>query len=152
MTTILCLDFEVFWVPLSPTDNAVIPFTKSYFAGGSNDIRAWQAYDLGPGTRKSGLEYNIGSLKFLTSVEYRFDMFGSLKGALFVDAGNIWDITNSIFAESQAKFSGLQSLKDIAVGAGFGLRYDFSFLVFRLDLGFKMHEPYLAENKWFSKL
>ena len=77
-------------------------------------------------------------------------MFGSLKGALFVDAGNIWDITSSIFAESQAKFSGLQSLKDIAVGAGFGLRYDFSFLVFRLDLGFKMHEPYLAENKWFQ--
>ena len=77
-------------------------------------------------------------------------MFGSLKGALFVDAGNIWDITNSIFAESQAKFSGLQSLKDIAIGAVFGLRYDFSFLVFRLDLGFKMHEPYLAENKWFQ--
>ena len=142
--------FRSFLGAIIPYDNAAIPFTKSYFAGGSNDIRAWQTYDLGPGTRNSGLEYNIGSLKFLTSVEYRFDMFGSLKGALFVDAGNIWDITNSIFAESQAKFSGLQSLKDIAIGAGFGLRYDFSFLVFRLDLGFKMHEPYLAENKWFQ--
>jgi len=132
-----------------PYDNSAIPFVKSYFAGGSNDIRAWQTYDLGPGTRNSGLEYNIGSLKFLTSAEYRFDMFGSLKGAFFVDAGNIWDITNSIFAEDQAKFNGFQSLQDIAVGSGFGLRYDFSFLVFRLDLGFKMHEPYLSGNRWF---
>lgn len=132
-----------------PYDNSAIPFTKSYFAGGSNDIRAWQTYDLGPGRRDSGLEYNIGSFKFLTSAEYRFDMFGSLKGAFFVDAGNIWDITNSIFAEDEAKFNGLQSIKDIAVGSGFGLRYDFSFLVFRLDLGFKMHEPYLTGNKWF---
>ncbi|MFY0629768.1 MAG: BamA/TamA family outer membrane protein [Flavobacteriaceae bacterium] len=133
-----------------PYNNSDIPFTKSYFAGGSNDIRAWQTYDLGPGTRNSGLEYNIGSLKFLTSAEYRFDLFGSLKGAFFVDAGNIWDITNSIFAEDEAKFDGLKSLNDIAVGSGFGLRYDFSFLVFRLDLGFKTREPYLNGKKWFQ--
>ena len=133
-----------------PYDNSNIPFTKSYFAGGSNDIRAWQTYDLGPGTRNSGLEYNIGSLKFLTSAEYRFDLFSSLKGALFIDAGNIWDITNSIFAEDEAKFDGFNSLNDIAVGSGFGLRYDFSFLVFRLDLGFKTREPYLNGKKWFQ--
>ncbi len=132
-----------------PYDNSAVPFTKSYFAGGSNDIRAWQTYDLGPGRRNSGLEYNIGSLKFLTSAEYRFDMFGSLKGALFIDAGNIWDISNSIFAEEEAKFDGFNSINDIAVGSGFGLRYDFSFLVFRLDLGFKTREPYLSGNKWF---
>ncbi len=140
--------FRSFLGAILPYDNSDIPFTKSYFAGGSNDIRAWQTYDLGPGRRNSGLEYNIGSLKFLTSAEYRFDVFGSLKGALFVDAGNIWDITNSIFADEEAKFDGLRSLKDIAVGSGFGLRYDFSFLVFRLDVGFKMHEPYLTGNRW----
>ena len=143
------IGFRSFVGAIVPYDNSAIPFTKSYFAGGSNDIRAWQTYDLGPGNRNSGLEYNIGSLKFLTSAEYRFDLFGSLKGALFVDAGNIWDITNSIFAEEEAKFNGINSMKDIAVGSGFGLRYDFSFLVFRLDLGFKMHEPYLETNKWF---
>ena len=141
--------FRSFIGAIIPYDNSAIPFTKSYFAGGSNDIRAWQTYDLGPGSRNSGLEYNIGSLKFLTSAEYRFDLFGSLKGALFVDAGNIWDITNSIFAEEEATFNGLNSVKDIAVGSGFGLRYDLGFLVFRLDLGFKMHEPYLESNKWF---
>jgi len=143
------IGFRSFIGAIMPYDNSAIPFTKSYFAGGSNDIRAWQTYDLGPGSRNSGLEYNIGSLKFLTSAEYRFDLFGSLKGALFMDAGNIWDITNSIFAEEKATFKGFKSIKDIAVGSGFGLRYDFSFLVFRLDLGFKMHEPYLENNKWF---
>jgi len=141
--------FRTFLGAIIPYDNSAIPFIKSYFAGGSNDIRAWQTYDLGPGRRDSGLEYNIGSLKFLTSAEYRFDLFGSLKGAFFVDAGNIWDITNSIFAEDEAKFNGFNSLQDMAVGSGFGLRYDFSFLVFRLDLGFKMHEPYLQGNRWF---
>lgn len=133
-----------------PYDKSAVPFIKSYFAGGSNDIRAWQTFDLGPGRRNSGLEYNIGSLKFLTSAEYRFDLFGSLKGALFLDAGNIWDITNSIFAEDKARFKGFNSLQDLAIGSGFGLRYDFSFLVFRLDLGFKMHEPYLEGNRWFQ--
>lgn len=133
-----------------PYNNSAIPFTKSYFAGGSNDIRAWQTYGLGPGRRNSGLEYNIGSFKFLTNAEYRFNLFGNLKGGLFLDAGNIWDITNSIFVEEKAKFSGTGSVKDIAVGSGFGFRYDFSFLVFRLDIGFKMHEPYLEGNKWFK--
>ena len=68
---------------------------------------------------------------------------------LFVDAGNIW-ILPTLFLPKVKLNLGLQSLKDIAIGAALGLRYDFSFLVFRLDLGFKMHEPYLAENKWFQ--
>lgn len=131
-------------------DNSAIPFTKSYFAGGSNDIRAWQTYELGPGRRNTGLEYNIGSLKFLTSLEYRFDIVAKLKGAIFADAGNIWDITNSSFVDSEAKFNGFSSLGDFAVGTGFGVRYDLNFLILRFDVGFKTHEPYLKENKWFS--
>lgn len=130
-------------------DNSSVPFTKSYFAGGSNDIRAWQTYELGPGRRNTGLEYNIGSLKFLTSIEYRFDIVAKLKGAVFADAGNIWDITNSSFVDSEAKFNGLSSFNDFAVGTGFGVRYDLNFLIFRFDIGFKTHEPYLKENKWF---
>lgn len=131
-------------------DNSDIPFTKSYFAGGSNDIRAWQTYELGPGSRNSGLEFNIGSLKLLSSAEYRFDIVSMLKGALFVDAGNIWDITGSSFVEEEARFNGFSSLKNIAVGSGFGARLDFSFLIVRLDVGFKTYEPYLNGNKWFK--
>lgn len=143
------LGFRSFLGAVYPYGNSDIPFTKSYFAGGSNDIRAWKTYDLGPGSTGQGLEYNVGSLKFLTSLEYRFDILGSLKGALFMDAGNIWDITNSSFTFEEAKFKGLSSIKQIAIGSGLGARYDFSFLILRLDVGFKTYEPYLSGNKWF---
>ncbi|WP_246034824.1 translocation and assembly module lipoprotein TamL [Polaribacter aestuariivivens] len=133
-----------------PYDNSDIPFTRSYFAGGSNDIRAWQTYDLGPGSRNTGLEYNVGSFKFLTSAEYRFDIISNLKGALFLDAGNIWDITGSDFVEEDAKLKGFSSLEDIAIGTGFGLRLDFNFLILRFDVGFKTYEPYLQNDKWFK--
>lgn len=141
--------FRTFVGGIFAYDNSDIPFIKSYFAGGSNDIRAWQTYDLGPGRRSNGLEFNIGSLKLLSSAEYRFNMFGSLNGALFVDAGNIWNITNTEILNSEERFRGFNSVQDIAVGSGFGFRYDFSFLVLRLDLAFKMHEPYLQGNRWF---
>ncbi len=144
------LGFRSFLGLIVPYGNSDVPFTKSYFAGGSNDIRAWRTYDLGPGSSTPGLEYNVGSLKFLTSIEYRFDLIGKLKGALFVDAGNIWDITNSTFVDPKAAFDSLSSLKQIAVGSGFGARYDFNFLILRLDIGLKTHEPYLSGNKWFQ--
>ncbi|MFN0728889.1 translocation and assembly module lipoprotein TamL [Polaribacter gochangensis] len=127
-----------------------IPFTKSYFAGGSNDIRAWKTYELGPGSSAPGLEYNVGNFKFLTSLEYRFDLISNLKGALFIDAGNIWELTDSKFVESKAKLNSLEALKQMAVGSGFGARYDFNFLVLRIDVGFKTHEPYLTGSKWFK--
>ena len=128
-----------------------IPFSRSYFAGGTNDIRAWHIYELGPGSEKNGLEFNVGSMKFISSLEYRFDIINSFKGAFFVDAGNIWDTTNSKLTTKKARFDGLKSLQDIAIGTGFGLRYDFSFLVFRLDLGFKTYKPYEnPNNKWMN--
>ncbi|QNM84756.1 BamA/TamA family outer membrane protein [Polaribacter pectinis] len=142
--------FRTFLGAILTYDNSDIPFTKSYFAGGSNDIRAWQTYGLGPGSKNTGLEYNVGSFKFLTSAEYRFNVVSKLKGALFVDAGNIWDITGSSFVDEDAKFKGLSSLKDIAVGSGFGARLDFSFLILRVDVGFKTYEPYLNNSKWFK--
>jgi len=128
-----------------------IPFNRSYFIGGPNDLRAWKIYDLGPGSAKSGLEFNVGNLKFLSSLEHRFKILNNIKGALFVDAGNIWDISNSSLTASEEKFNGFSSLKDIAIGSGFGIRYDLSFILLRLDFGFKTYEPYLSKgNKWFK--
>ncbi len=132
-------------------NSSTIPFSRSYFIGGPNDLRAWKIYDLGPGSTKSGLEYNVGNLKFISSLEYRFKVINSIKGALFIDAGNIWDINNSSVVSSDAKFNGFSSLKDIAVGTGFGIRYDLSFILLRLDIGFKTYEPYLdSGKKWFQ--
>lgn len=144
------IGFRTFLGAIITYDNSDVPFTKSYFAGGSNDIRAWQTYELGPGSRNSGLEFNVGNFKFLTSAEYRFDVVSKLKGALFIDAGNIWDISGSSFVEDEAKFTGFSSLKNIAVGSGFGARLDFNFLILRFDIGFKTYEPYLNGNKWFK--
>lgn len=128
-----------------------IPFSRSYRAGGSNDIRAWRTFDLGIGSENSTLEFNVGSLKLTTNLEYRFKVINSLNGAIFIDAGNIWDISKSNISSSKAKFRGVNSLKDVAVGSGVGARYDFGFLIFRLDLGFKTYEPYLdSESKWFK--
>lgn len=127
-----------------------IPFTSSYFAGGSNDIRAWKTYELGPGSSNSGLEFNIGNLKLLSSIEYRFKVINSIHGAIFADAGNIWSLPNTTAATEKETFSHLKSLENIAIGSGIGLRYDFNFLVFRLDWAFKTFEPYLNEDKWFS--
>ena len=126
-----------------------IPFSRSYFAGGSNDNRAWQSYSLGPGRVASFNDFNEANLKIAMSAEFRFNFFGQLNGALFVDAGNIWNVLDNV-TDEKAVFSGLNSLKDTAVGSGFGFRYDFNFFVVRLDLGFKTYIPSEESNKkWF---
>lgn len=127
-----------------------IPFSKSFFAGGPNDNRAWSAYSLGPGSSETTNEFNEANLKLALSLEQRFNIFENLNGAFFVDAGNIWNVLDDV-EDDQATFSSFSSLKDIAIGSGFGLRYDFSFFVFRFDVGFKTYDPfYRDENRWFN--
>ena len=127
-----------------------IPFSKSFFAGGANDNRAWTAYNLGPGSTSSNNEFNEANLKLAFSMEYRYNIFGNLNGALFVDAGNIWNVLDEV-EDPDATFIGLKSFEDTAVGAGFGLRYDFSFFILRFDIGFKAHDPsYNSSNRWLN--
>jgi len=114
-----------------------IPFSRSFFAGGTNDNRAWTAYNLGPGTTASTNEFNEANLKLAFNAEYRYNLFGNFNGAFFIDAGNIWNALDD-FEEEDAVFKDFSSLGDIAIGAGFGLRYDFSFFVLRFnDFNFK---------------
>lgn len=128
-----------------------IPFSRSYFAGGSNDNRAWQSYRLGPGKSGGINDFNEANMKLAFSAEYRFNFTGKWFGALFVDAGNIWNVFDQTEDEDYL-FGGFHSLKDLAVGSGFGLRYDFSFFVFRLDLGFKTYNPASENNRrWFKE-
>lgn len=135
-------------IPYGNSDN--IPFAKSFFGGGANDNRAWTAYALGPGSSESTDEFNEANLKIALSAEQRFNLFGDLNGALFVDAGNIWNVLDDV-EDERATFSGLNSLEDIAVGSGFGLRYDFTFFLFRFDIGFKTYDPsYRDQNRWFN--
>ena len=117
-----------------------IPFSRSYFSGGSNDNRGWQAYSLGPG-RSGGInDFNEANLKLAYSLEYRFRVGGNFHSAVFTDIGNIWNVFDNI-TDKDYTFNGFSSFKDLAVGSGIGFRYDFDFFVFRFDLGYKAYDP-----------
>lgn len=139
-----------FGIAIPYGNSSSIPFAKSFFAGGANDNRAWTAYSLGPGSSISNDEFNEANLKLALSVEQRFNIFENLNGAVFIDSGNIWNALDDV-EDDNATFTSFNSLKDIAVGSGFGLRYDFSFFVFRFDVGFKTYDPfYRDQNRWFN--
>ena len=135
-------------IPFGNSKN--IPFSRSYYSGGSNDNRGWDPYRLGPGSTGGVNDFNEANMKILISSEFRFKILGSLKGALFADAGNIWNVLDNT-EDPKAKFTGIKDLEYIALGSGFGLRYDLSFFVVRFDLGFKTYNPaYESGSRWLK--
>lgn len=129
-----------------------IPFSRSYFAGGTNDIRAWQPYSLGPGSSGGIFDFNEANMKISFNAEFRFNIFGKLNGALFADTGNIWNVLDNVEDEAY-KFNGIKSLESLALGTGFGFRYDFGLFVVRGDLGFKTYNPAKdMSQRWFKEL
>ncbi|MFV8336937.1 BamA/TamA family outer membrane protein [Flavobacterium sp. RSP29] len=131
-----------------------MPFIKQFFIGGTNSLRAFRARSIGPGSfdgastnTNTFLPDQSGDLKLEFNTEYRAKIYGLVKGALFLDAGNIW-LLNENSDKPGAKFS-KKFLNEIAVGAGAGLRFDFSFLILRTDLAFPIRKPYLPDgNRW----
>ena len=134
-----------------PYGNAdVLPFVKSFYAGGTNDIRAWTARSLGPGSFYGGsANYErIGDIKLQYNIEYRYNVYKMLNAATFIDAGNIW-LLNKDLLRPGAEFDFSTFYKQIAVGAGFGLRYDFSFFIIRLDSALPVYDPgQLVGSEW----
>ena len=129
----------------------VLPFEKKYFTGGANGIRAWQVRSLGPGTYKApeGTYPNQSSdIKLEANLEYRYRFVWRIEGAFFLDAGNIWAI-NEKDNRSGAQFKFDEFYKQVAVGTGMGLRFDFTYFIFRLDLGMKLRDPSLEAGKRF---
>ncbi|MBL7846723.1 MAG: BamA/TamA family outer membrane protein [Cyclobacteriaceae bacterium] len=147
-------------------DNKSLPYEKYWFVGGSNSVRAWRPRRLGigsapppinPDPSSSGVfnyQYERpGEIMLEGSVEWRKKLFGFVNGALFIDAGNVWTFAQSAPAnpsepttapwagDGNTKFYFDSFYKEIAVGTGFGLRFDFSFLVLRLDVGIKVWDP-----------
>ncbi len=133
-----------------PYGNAsIVPFEKRYFSGGANSVRGWSVRDLGPGTY-SGDGKNFlnktGDIKLDASIEYRTRLFWKLRGALFVDAGNIWTIRN-YKDQPGGKFEIDKFHKQIAVAYGLGLRLDLDFFVLRFDGGMKAVNPAYTNKK-----
>ncbi len=128
-----------------------LPFEKKYFSGGPNSIRAWSTRELGPGsyvdTSRNKIPNTMADIKLEANIEYRFKLFWKLEGALFLDMGNIWAI-NPKDERPGSLFDFKDFYEDIAIGTGFGARFDFSFFIIRLDFGFKLRDPSFFENKW----
>jgi outer membrane protein insertion porin family len=129
-------------------NSTVLPYSQQYFIGGANSLRGFQVNSIGPGayiippalTQGSYfLPDESGDIKIEGNVEYRPKLFGFVEGALFVDAGNIWLLNSNQYLPGAA--FGKNFLSQIAVDAGFGLRFNFTVLLLRLDLGFPVVEP-----------
>ncbi|MEI6047633.1 MAG: BamA/TamA family outer membrane protein [Bacteroidota bacterium] len=136
-------------------NSKAMPFEKQYFGGGANSIRAWQVRSLGPGSylRDTSATFlnQTADIKLEANAEYRFKLFWILEGALFLDAGNIWTFhEDNARPGSQFKFN--KFYKDIAVGTGTGFRFDFKFVIGRVDLGMKLRDPcdpsLVGGSKW----
>jgi outer membrane protein assembly factor BamA len=128
-------------------DSLSVPFVKQFSVGGPQSIRAWQIRQLGPGSNpvveaSGGQPYfSTGDLKLEMNLEYRFDLFWRLKSAIFLDMGNVWLLDSNTSIEN---FSS-NWYKQLAIGTGLGLRLDLSFVLFRLDMGYKLKNPFKDE-------
>ncbi|MBS7252427.1 translocation and assembly module lipoprotein TamL [Flavobacterium branchiicola] len=137
-------------------NSSVLPTAKQFVVGGTNSIRAFRARSIGPGsfvntaTTNDYLPDQSGDLKLEFSTEYRAKLFSIVRGAAFIDAGNIW-LVNPDPDKAGAEFS-KNFMKEIAVGAGVGLRFDVSFFILRTDLAFPLRKPYLPDGeRWVIK-
>ena len=133
-------------------NSSALPFEKQFFCGGSNSLRGWQARTLGPGLSAMDKSFVIpnqtGDMRLEANIEYRFDIYWSLEGALFVDAGNIWTLQGRNSEQNDlSQFRWKTFGESIAANWGAGLRLDFDFLLLRLDLGLRIHEPFVHLNQ-----
>jgi outer membrane protein insertion porin family len=137
-------------------NSETMPYIKQFAIGGSTSIRAFPARSIGPGTynarplnayRSRTLFIDQrGDIKLEGNIEYRFDIYKSFKGAVFTDAGNIW-LRHEEPTRPGGKFEKDTFLKQLAVGSGAGMRYDFGFFVLRLDIAFPIRKPFLPEGE-----
>lgn len=133
----------------------VLPFERSFFSGGSNGMRAWQARTLGPGSSRDTLAVqtfnNIGDIKLEGNFEYRFKITKMVNWALFMDAGNIW-LLRPDATRPGGEFKADRFLSEIAINSGIGLRLDFDIFLVRFDLGIKLKDPAKIQGeRWIGQ-
>ncbi|HRZ95913.1 MAG TPA: BamA/TamA family outer membrane protein [Paludibacter sp.] len=144
-----------------PYGNAdAIPYERRFYSGGANSVRGWSESTLGPGVYSTPdslntrtRDYNqVGDIKLDLNMEYRTKMFWVLEGALFLDAGNIWTIKEYFPEQKGGVFKLNTFMNQIAIAYGAGLRLDFSFFIFRLDLGARLFDPVrIRREQWRVK-
>ena len=133
-------------------NSTALPFEKHFYAGGANSLRGWQARTVGPGLSQMDNSFVIpnqtGDMKLEANIEYRFNMFWKFAGAIFADAGNIWMLKDDGTASGKESMISSKTFgQSIAANWGVGLRLNFGFMLLRLDMGMKVHDP-AREFKW----
>ncbi len=130
-----------------------MPYDYSFFGGGSNDNRGWRARALGPGAYKYHLDTNrlatqIADIRFAGSLEYRFSLGSTFKGAIFTDFGNVWTFREDL-SRMGSQFHWNTFVPQIAISSGLGLRMDLTYFIIRLDVGFPIYNPAFSNGaKW----
>lgn len=132
-----------------------LPYEKTFFCGGANSLRGWTARSVGPGTAPLDTYWKIpnqtGDFKLEASWEYRFRIFWRIYGAVFMDAGNVWMLGTPPSQEMASRYLSAANFgESIAADWGGGIRFDASYLLFRVDFGVRMHDPGRGENKWVN--
>lgn len=144
-----------------------VPYTKQFFVGGPLSNRAWQIRELGPGSYRDNAQvskfafYQTGDIKLDMSAELRFPIIWYLKGAIFIDAANVWtldyddsrdnDLTDDDYG---TQFQIRDFFRELGIGYGFGMRLDLDYFIIRVDVGFKWHSPYdldEAGNRFYRR-
>ena len=142
-------------------NSSALPFEKHFYAGGSNSMRGWQARTVGPGRAPLDdffiIPNQTGDMRLEANVEYRFNLFWNFYGAAFVDVGNVWTLADSESEGSElSQFRWSTFGKSLAANCGVGPRLDFDFLLLRVDLGLKIHDParmesWVTPKLWFKR-
>ena len=130
-----------------------LPFEKHFYGGGANSLRGWQARTVGPGLSQRDTSFVIpnqtGDMKLEANIEYRFNMFWKVAGAVFADAGNVWTLNNETSQTDRGSMFRWNTFgESIAANWGVGLRLNFGFLLLRVDMGMKLHDPARLNGKW----
>lgn len=135
-------------------NSSSVPYIKQFYVGGPQSVRAWNLREIGPGSlnlsdsvdANNPTYFSAGDFKLEGNIEYRFDMFWRLKGAIFMDAGNIWYIPGKSTISEEPGFLNANFLKEIAIGTGLGVRLDLTYFLFRVDVGFQLKNAYPDTN------
>ena len=152
-------------IPIGNDTFKTLPFFKQYFGGGSNSMRGWPVRGIGlgsqmliPFTTQFAFNDRTGDMQLEGNAEYRYDIARiipnslTLRGALFIDAGNVWNIRNAnpLGGTDSAQFKFSNLYKQLGVSAGTGFRLDFNYFILRFDLGFRFKRPELSDvnNGW----
>lgn len=124
-------------------NSTALPYEKQFYAGGASSMRGWQTRSLGPGWSPLDKTFSIpsqtGDFKLEADIEYRFPMFWLLEGAVFAEAGNVWDTHQGI------------DLGAVAADYGFGLRLNMNILLIRVDMGVRLRDP-SSDVRWLDPL